>query len=93
VRALVALAVAALFWLGTYRLANWTHERFRAAGAIGVLEATVLLGLAAVLLIATLAVTAPGFVVALAALHGWQVPRRLGRAGRPAAVARTRLQV
>jgi arylsulfatase A-like enzyme len=142
VRGLVTLAVAALFWLATYRLASWTHERFRAAGAIGVLEATVLLAVAAALLIATLAITpllvrwlggrrwlhaatrgwpglailiaatagagasawlvlrqaapdadlrpgltALGFVVALAALAGWQVPRRLGRAGQPAVVA------
>jgi choline-sulfatase len=142
VRGLVVLAAAALFWLATYLLSSWSHARFRAAGAIGVLEATTLLVLVAALLIAALAVTPPlvrwlggrrwlhaattgwpglailvvatagvgagawlmlrkaapdadlrpgvtalGFVAALAALHGLQVPRRLGRTGRPAVAA------
>lgn len=142
IRALVVLAAAGLFWVATFRLASWTHVRFNAAGAIGVLEATALLGLIATLLIAALAVapmlvrwlgerrglhaatrgwpglailvvaiagagaaawlmlqkaapdadwrpglTALGFLAALAALSGLQVPRRLGRTGRLAATA------
>jgi arylsulfatase A-like enzyme len=142
VRGMVVLAVAGLFWVATFLLASWSHTRFRAATAIGVLEASALLVLVAALLVAALAVTpllvrwlggrrwlhaatagwpgrailagatvgvaagawgllrravpdadlrpgltALGFLAALAALTGLQVPRRLGRAGRLAVAA------
>jgi choline-sulfatase len=64
-RALVVLAAAAGFALAAHRLASWTHGRFNAAGAVGLLHAAVLTSAAIAILVAALAI-APSAERALA---------------------------
>jgi arylsulfatase A-like enzyme len=58
VRVLLALKVCAGLWFGVYRLAVWSHGRFNAAGAAGVLIATVVTVMA-IALISLAAVVEP----------------------------------
>ena len=77
--AVVALAAVAAFAIGTQRLATYTHGRFNAPGAVGLLHAAALTALAVVLLLAALA-AAPALERTLARRE-WATRYTTGRRG------------